>query len=221
MPALLFGSISTVADTSEIQRAAFNEAFRAHGLDWKWEREEYRDLLTSSGGADRIADYALQRNATVDAAAVHRTKSEVFQKLAANGPLAARPGVADTIHAARDSGWKVAWVTTTASANIDAVLGALAPDITPADFDMVIDAASAAHPKPDPAAYTLALRRLDEAATACVAVEDNIGGVEAAQRAGVTCAVFANQNTSGHDFGAAPRVNRLAFGDLAALVQQD
>ena len=40
MSAILFGSISTLADTSEMQRAAFNEAFRAHGLDWSWSREE-------------------------------------------------------------------------------------------------------------------------------------------------------------------------------------
>jgi beta-phosphoglucomutase-like phosphatase (HAD superfamily) len=109
-------------------------------------------------------------------------------------------------------------VTTTASANIDAVLDALAPDITPADFDMVIDAASAAEPKPDPAAYIMALRRLDEVPAACVAIEDNVGGLEAAQRAGVACAIFANQNTTAHDFGTAPRLNQLTFEDLAALV---
>src|SRR6185437_17167383 len=30
MPAVLFGSIGTVAETSELQRAAFNEAFKEH-----------------------------------------------------------------------------------------------------------------------------------------------------------------------------------------------
>jgi HAD superfamily hydrolase (TIGR01509 family) len=220
MPALLFGSISTISDTSEIQRAAFNEAFRTHGLDWKWERDEYRDLLTSNGGADRITEYARARDETVDAAAVHGTKSKLFQDMVAGSPVTARPGVVDTIHAARENGWRVAWVTTTASANIDAVLDALAPDITPADFDMVIDAASAAEPKPDPAAYTMALRRLDEVPAACVAIEDNVGGLEAAQRAGVACAIFANQNTTAHDFGTAPRLNQLTFEDLAALVSR-
>ena len=58
MPALLFGSISTLADTSEEQRAAFNEAFARHGVDWRWERDEYRQLLTSNGGAARIAEFA-------------------------------------------------------------------------------------------------------------------------------------------------------------------
>ena len=54
MPALLFGSISTIADTSELQRQAFNDAFEAHGLDWRWDRDEYRSLLEQSGGMDRV-----------------------------------------------------------------------------------------------------------------------------------------------------------------------
>jgi hypothetical protein len=53
--ALLFGSISTVADTSELQRAAFNRAFAEHGLDWTWDRDDYRAMLATSGGRSRIA----------------------------------------------------------------------------------------------------------------------------------------------------------------------
>lgn len=33
MPAILLRSISTLADTSELQRQAFNQAFAQHGLD--------------------------------------------------------------------------------------------------------------------------------------------------------------------------------------------
>ena len=35
MATILFGSISTLADTSELQRQAFNDAFKAYGLDWE------------------------------------------------------------------------------------------------------------------------------------------------------------------------------------------
>lgn len=51
MTALLFGSIGTIADTSELQREAFNAAFLRHGLDWSWDRATYRALLTTAGGA--------------------------------------------------------------------------------------------------------------------------------------------------------------------------
>ncbi|MET0929093.1 MAG: hypothetical protein ABWX74_06215, partial [Aeromicrobium sp.] len=81
MSAILFGSISTLADTSELQRRAFNEAFSAHGLDWTWERDDYVGMLGSNGGAGRIAEYATSKGVDVDADAVHATKSQIFQDL--------------------------------------------------------------------------------------------------------------------------------------------
>ena len=55
MPALLLGSISTVADTSELQRQAFNQAFEEHGLDWQWDQDQYRAMLSGKRrpGPDR------------------------------------------------------------------------------------------------------------------------------------------------------------------------
>ena len=35
--AVLFGSIGTLAETSDLQRDAFNEAFKISGLDWFWD----------------------------------------------------------------------------------------------------------------------------------------------------------------------------------------
>src|ERR1700733_15185331 len=97
MPAILFGSISTLVDTSELQRRAFNESFEAHGLDWQWSRSDYMAMLVSNGGAQRIADYAEARGDDVDADAVHATKSQIFQELLANAGLKARPGVVATV----------------------------------------------------------------------------------------------------------------------------
>ena len=81
--AILLGSISTVVDTSELQRRAFNEAFSRHGLDWEWDRDRYVAMLESNGGRDRIAEYARTVGESVDADAVHTTKSSVFQELLA------------------------------------------------------------------------------------------------------------------------------------------
>lgn len=215
MPAVLFGSLSTVADTSELQRDAFNRAFAAHGLDWHWEREDYRALLQGNGGADRIADHAERRGEQVDAAAVHATKSKLFRESLAAARLAPRPGVRETIAAARERGWAVGLVTTTSPANVAALLDALAPGIRAGDFDVIVDADSVARPKPDPDAYALAVDRLDEQPGACVAVEDNRGGVAAAAAAGVPCVAFPNANTAGHDFGDALVVERLDLADLA------
>ncbi|MEI4272937.1 HAD-IA family hydrolase [Klenkia sp. LSe6-5] len=218
MSALLFGSISTIADTSELQREAFNEAFAHHGLDWRWEAEEYRDLLRSNGGADRIAAYASERGQDVDAAAVHATKSELFQQKALAGGLSARPGVLDALRSAKQAGGKVALVTTTSPANVAAVLQAT-EGLEPADFDLLVDSEQVGEPKPDPASYEYALRTLGEQAGDAVAVEDNVGGVQAAQAAGVEVLAFPNTNTAGHDFGSARVVDQLATSDLPAGLQ--
>jgi len=218
MTALLFGSISTLADTSELQREAFNAAFAQHGLDWRWDHDEYVDLLQSSGGADRIAAYATQRGEEVDAAAVHATKSRIFQERLSSGGISPRPGVVESIEAARAQGVLVALVTTTEKANVTALLAALSPQVRPESFDLIVDTSSVGAPKPDPAAYTYAVKALGQRAGDCVAVEDNEGGVTSAVDAGVTVVAFPNANTSGHQFAsAATRIDKVDLTELTSL----
>jgi HAD superfamily hydrolase (TIGR01509 family) len=215
MPAILFGSISTVADTSELQRSAFNRAFEAHGLNWNWDRADYRAMLATSGGRDRIAEHAAATGQQVDADAVHATKSELFRQSLAGAGLRPRPGVAETVRDARGRGMKVGLVTTTAAENVTALLDALGAELGRGDFDTVVDSSEVDRPKPDPAAYAYALRSLGEQAADCVAVEDNVDGVRAAVAAGVTCVAFPNENTADHDFeGAARNVDRIDVDDL-------
>ena len=217
MSAILLGSISTIADTSELQRQAFNEAFAEHGLDWNWDRDTYVGMLEKSGGQNRVADYASARGEDVDAEAVHRTKSEIYRRHVSEDPPATRPGVADTLAAARSQGLHVALVTTTSPDNVTALLDAL-PDVGRDDFDLVVDSSSVGTPKPDAAAYSFALERLGEAAGDCVAVEDNVGGVDAAVAAGIEVVAFPNANTAGHSFdGARRRVDHLDLAELREL----
>jgi len=218
MTALLLGSISTLADTSEIQRDAFNQAFTQHGLDWSWDQAEYRSLLSSNGGQDRITAYAQQRGEEVDAAAVHATKSRIFQESLAAG-AAARPGLVETVRAAREQGMKVALVTTTTPENVAALGSALSGELSfDDDLDLILDNSQVEANKPDPAAYTLALADLGEDASDCVAVEDNPGGVKAAQAAGITCVAFPNANTADLDFDGAQVRDRLELADLTGLI---
>jgi HAD superfamily hydrolase (TIGR01509 family) len=218
MPAILFGSISTVADTSELQRQAFNQAFDAHDLGWQWDQDTYRSMLASSGGRARIAEYAESQDQSVDAAAVHETKSALFQQNVAEARLAPRSGVVDTIRGAKDQGWKVGLVTTTSRENISALLAALTPDVRSDDFDVIVDATTVEQPKPDKAAYTFAMQTLGETPAGCVAIEDNVEGVQAAAAAGLPCVAFPNENTAQHDFAAAERsVDHLDVDGLQKL----
>ena len=219
MPALLFGSISTLADTSELQRSAFNQAFADHGLDWEWTQEEYRTLLGSNGGSDRISQYAKARGESVDADAIHASKSAIFQQSLAASTVSPRPGVAETINQARAAGYHLGFVTTTSSDNLEALFSALAPGVNASDFDVVVNASDVPTGKPDPGAYLFALTKLGVEASECVAVEDNPGGSRAAAAAGIACAAFPNENTHQQDFGSVPPAGeRLDFERLRSLV---
>jgi HAD superfamily hydrolase (TIGR01509 family) len=215
MSAILFGSISTIADTSELQRQAFNQAFKAHGLDWDWNREEYLTMLEKSGGQNRIADYADSIGQTVDAEAIHRSKSEFFQNSLTESQVEPRLGVVETIQGAKSQGLKVAFVTTTSQENISLLMAALHPSIQVTDFDVILNDASVDRPKPDKAAYTFALERLGEKSDDCIAIEDNLSGVASAIAAGLDCVAFPNENTTHHDFKIANHlVDRLNFDEL-------
>ncbi|WP_205873938.1 HAD-IA family hydrolase [Mycobacterium camsae] len=196
MSAVLFGSISVLADTSELQRRAFNEAFADCGLDWEWSQDGYIAMLGSNGGARRIEDYAQSRGQNVDAAAVHKVKSEIFQRLLADSAVTPRAGVTATIAEAKKNHHKVGFVTTTSPANIDALLSALTPEISAETFDLIVDHESVSEAKPSAAVYEFALKELGERPDSVVAIEDNVGGVAAAVQAGIPCIAFPNENTS-------------------------
>jgi HAD superfamily hydrolase (TIGR01509 family) len=219
MSAILFGSIGTIADTSELQRQAFNQAFKAHGLDWCWNREEYLTRLEKSGGQKRIADYAGSTGQTIDAEAIHRSKSEFFQKSLTESQVPPRSGVVETIQDAKSKGLKLALVTTTSQENISLLIEALHPNIQATDFDLIVNAANVKHPKPDKAAYTFALENLGEKPADCIAIEDNLDGVAAAIAAGLDCVAFPGENTAHHDFKKAQHlVDRLDFDELQKFI---
>ncbi|MEM7784897.1 MAG: HAD family hydrolase, partial [Planctomycetota bacterium] len=122
MKAILFGSIGVITETSELQRESFNDAFAANGLNWHWEQDEYASMLEQSGGYNRIQRYANQVEAEVNSLALHQSKSKFFQTKLATETLLPRPGVVETILAAKKNGYQVALVTTTSAKNIGELL---------------------------------------------------------------------------------------------------
>lgn len=202
MKALFLGSISVLADTSEIQREAFNRAFHEAGLDWYWSQQEYRDMLTDSGGRDRIAEFAEEQGKKIDAAAMHQHKTKVFQAMLAEAELTLRPETERLLEEAKEREQKIAVVSTTAKESLDILIDRLGGRVA-LGLDLVLSAADGLTSKPDPAAYLHALKVLDLDAGNVQAIEDNKPGYDAARAAGISCLVYPNENTLLHDFGEA------------------
>ena len=197
--AILFGSVGTIAETSEIQRASFNEAFRWHDLPWTWQQNEYAQMLERSGGIRRLEEYAREQGVDVDAAAIHKTKFEVFKEKILDLTVSPRPGVADTIGWAKRNGIKLGLVTTTYRNTLEVVVQAT-QGISLSDFDVITDVASVENRKPAADCYQLAMSELGLSVDDCVAIEDNVDGYTASQLAGLNCFCFPGENTRQHRF---------------------
>jgi Predicted phosphatase/phosphohexomutase len=95
--ALLFGSIGSIVETSEIQRKSFNKAFKQYGLDWNWTKLEYQNLLSKSGGKDRISRYAKKKKIEVNSVYLRNLKTKLFNNYLKKNHLKLRPGVKNLI----------------------------------------------------------------------------------------------------------------------------
>ena len=216
--AILFGSIGTLVETSELQRCSFNKAFAEAGLDWNWNSEEYQQLLAKSGGCDRIENYAIQRGIDVDVKQLHRQKTKIFDSLMAKETILLRPGVARLISYALDKSLLLAFVTNTSKVNIDAVFFALGDQIRRDDFSFIGNDTIVSNPKPSPDIYLKALAEMHLDAQDCIAIEDTVISMQSALAASIRCIGFPGANTQGNDFSGAVLVtNQLSADDLAGL----
>ncbi len=206
--AVIFGAIGTIAETSNMQRQAFNTTFAEAGLDWVWSINAYRDLLKINGGQNRIRAYRdadPTRAAVTDAmiATLHQTKTDHYVAHLAQAPLTPRAGVAELMAACQSHAIPVAFCTSTAAANVNAMGAALA-DVLPFDqFATIVTIDHIAQPKPAPDAYHYCLAQLGLTADQVVAIEDTPASLAAAKAAGIPTIATPGATTAGQDFSAA------------------
>ena len=200
--AILFGAIGTLVETSDMQRRAFNLAFVAEGLDWYWDARTYAEMLQTAGGAARIADFAESLGESVDADAVHETKVALFAEMIKRNGLQLRPGVKETIEAAKRSGVPVGFVTATGQAQVDAIFAALGDQLSRDDFAYIGDASQVNRSKPAPDIYLAALQSLGVDASEAIAIEDSVPSANSAIAAGIMTYVTPGQMHRGAAFPA-------------------
>ncbi|MEM1089647.1 MAG: HAD-IA family hydrolase [Pseudomonadota bacterium] len=207
--ALFLGAIGVLAETSDIQRRAYNQALAEAGLTWHWDRETYRELLSQPGGIDRLRRLNDSHDAALNEKTIgiiHARKTELACEQIISQGIPLRPGVADTIGQALEFGIKVALVTTTYRANIEAIAEAAGPALRFEAFSAVLTREDCAKPKPSPDIYFAALRQLGLDASDVVAVEDSSASVASAKAAGLYTIATPGAFTAGQDFSDADEV---------------
>ena len=195
---VFLGSIGVLAETSDIQRRAYNAALAEAGVPWAWTPDTYRALLTMSGGQDRLRMLADATNTELSDATIieiHRRKTEIACAEVVDTSVGLRPGVAEVIAHALDNDVRLGLVTSTYLPNIDAIARA-AGDALPLDrFDVVVSRGDVARGKPAPDAYLHALEVTGADPATTVAIEDTAASALAAQGAGIRTIVVPGRFT--------------------------
>jgi HAD superfamily hydrolase (TIGR01509 family) len=219
LKAIIFDVDGTLAETEEAHRTAFNQAFAEAGKDWHWSVDDYRELLTVTGGKERIRHFlTLICESASDqlVTALHVRKNAIYAKLVESGAVSLRPGIARIISEARRANIQTAIATTTSRANLVALLDCHFGAGAIGSFAAVVTGEDVARKKPDPEAYLQTLAILDLAPENCLALEDSRNGLRAAAACGVPTLVTPSLYTAHERFdGAAAVVASLDDPGLA------
>ncbi len=212
LQALLFDVDGTLADTEKDgHRVAFNRAFADAGLDWDWTPELYGELLAVTGGKERIRHYLENFNRDFEAPedldafvrGLHAAKTEHYTGLLAEGAIPLRPGVRRLLEEARDAGLRMAVVTTTTPANVEALLTHAIEPAAMDWFEVIAAGDIVPAKKPAPDIYQWAMQQMGLSPAECMAFEDSRNGILSSQDAGVKTIVTVNDYTRDDDFSDA------------------
>jgi HAD superfamily hydrolase (TIGR01509 family) len=216
LSALLWDVDGTLAETErDGHLVAFNKAFAAQGVPWRWDERRYGELLVVTGGRERLLhDMASHPDAPRDlagrealAAALHAAKNEFYEQIVENAELGLRPGVRELLDDCVRARLRMGIVTTTSRSNVEALLRVQLGSGWRSWFEVVVTGEDVDRKKPDPQAYNAALAQLQLLPAEALAIEDSPAGARAATAAGVPVIV-----TRSHYFNESPTDESLACG---------
>jgi len=214
--AIVFDYDGTMVDTERAIFRCWQEVFREHGLDLPL--SDWISVVGAATGAvDPYEMLARRLGRPVDRRAVEPRRKVRERELLAAEPL--RPGVAELIRDAKQQGLKLGLASNSSYAWVERGLSSFGLlDL----FDAICTPDDGALPKPDPALYQLAVRRLGVAPCEAIAIEDSPHGAAAALQAGLACVVVPGELTRAHAFPpACARIDSLEgvrVRDLVALL---
>ena len=191
--ALLFGSIGTLIESSNIQRQSFNEAFKEAGLEWYWDEQDYKILLKKSGGTKRVEDFAEKNNVNVNAVKIRNRKTEIFSSFIIQNKQKLRTSVHEIIEYAKQNNIRLGFATSTTINNVNAVFESLTGQISKEDFDFIGNKSFVRNEKPHPEIYNVILEKLNLQKEECLAIEDTEESSNSAVSAGIKCIAFPGE----------------------------
>ncbi len=192
MKAIMFGSIGTLVETSEIQRKSFNMAFKEFGLDWYWNTATYCRMLIEPGGKKRILKYSKNELGKEAVDRIHQLKEHYFLELVPE-KLNLRPTVMQVLKFAEVNNIRLGFITTTSQNNLDVIRSAIKSELDFKLFEVVTNNEDITTPKPDPEVYRYALNKFGLKNSEVIAIEDTPVNHKCAVEAKIECILFPGE----------------------------
>jgi HAD superfamily hydrolase (TIGR01509 family) len=239
LEAIIFDVDGTLADTEDVHRRAFNQAFKEFELDWNWTPTLYEELLAISGGRERITYYGadlVEQFGNQDKFAhyvrdIHEVKTRIYAEMLNDGEIPLRPGVERLLGEIRDSGLTLAIATSSTFSNLKTLLDRNLPEKWMSWFAAIASCDTVSKKKPSPAVYNSVLSILKLDPSHAVAIEDTVNGCLAATNAGLATVITTHFFTRHHYFpkadlvvdslGESDRPFKLIDGDAGAATLVD
>lgn len=213
--AFIFDMDGTLADIMRYHIDAWHQIFIALGLEHTRDYVERHAYGTNTEFARRMIGEHLSYAETEQ---IVVRKETAYRAIAQLAPI---PGALSFLQQARQAGIPIALGTMADPDNIAFVLDGLA---IRHQFDVVLGAADVTHGKPHPEIFLRAAEALHVPPEQCIVFEDAIGGVEAAQRAGMACVALTTTRPSADfaQFGnvvcTAPDFEALSLDELLVAI---
>lgn len=191
--ALIFDFNGIIADDDPIHMRAFRQAAEEEGMTFT--DEEYLDVYLPLNDRDCFRKLFAKNARALSAEKLDdliRRKSVYYYR-----SIEEKSVLFEGAAAAVRAGAERYLLAIASGARIDEIRHILHQANLESCFAAIIAAEDVQHGKPDPEPFLRAHQRLNEshgplAASECVAVEDSIGGIESAHRAGMRCLAIAH-----------------------------
>jgi HAD superfamily hydrolase (TIGR01509 family) len=224
LKAIIFDVDGTIANTEyRGHLPACNEAFATLGYPIQWTWEEFKEMQVLAGNAVRmrksLSEWQPEMSEveldTAVAELVVLKKKFYIEKYLPDLPL--REGVVEIMEEALARGIRLAVVSMSYEAQVNALLSNHLPQIYPL-FKPILGKESGPKTAPDSPLYTRCMAELGTSLAETLVIEDSEEGFLAARRVGIPTAVIYNEYTFGKNFAGAQLVARnLAHFTLQQL----
>ncbi len=209
LQALIFDVDGTLAETAEIHRSAFNQAFEEFNIGWHWDRQAYSYLMHMPNDAEMLRAHnamSMTHHAQgrVDAEILQqitRRKMQVYLAMLAGGAAYLRPGVGRLIDEAKREGIALAIASCRSRLEFEMLVTNTLGFDALSLFDAVRTAEDCEKPCKSP--YGDILYDLGVKASQCVAIDDAESGIREAAICGINTIATPGLYTSSGRFDAA------------------